>query len=546
MMNTTISKVLAPLAAVVGFSLAITASSASAGPAWGSPTTLFEDDHVDFLIKGAGNTLAGIIQPGDLLASVLEFNDSAGSPIQPEELTGLAILEVAAILDLDGFGGLNDIVFQPATLGFDFYSGIAPLPNDTGAAGSGGMFALWLDGDPDLDVSGDSINTGSPSCTTYAGCVAQATDGDSWMIAGFGADPDNGWIAFNAYLDTSIVDVVNPSSTLSSSNAGLSVLFNNTGQVLAPNNIGCAPFCGPGGDGKVDMVAGLSIKGGGENSVSSEWFATSDLDMTLSNEPPVIGCRFTGGGVDTDLNWDGTLEDGSMRRGNGAGNLPDNIDRYQFGGQAGANTALPPQPKGEFTHHQQTGPSGSFTFHAGTASAPVNTEIDKITCTDPGFCQHARPAPAKQLDFEGVGTFKTVGKGKKAPVWGLDDQNQQVVLPFTVNVDVGRGNKGYNGTYHWFEANIDDLGEPRVENTTPIEACPTLGFGVNGDAADPLNGEPADCGCPDFYRIKIYNGVFADADGNITPNKAQLIYEAYGYVDGGNLQIHPLTGFDLN
>ncbi len=56
---------------------------------------------------------------------------------------------------------------------------------------------------------------------------------------------------------------------------------------MTPNNIGCAPFCGPGGDGKVDMVAGLSIKGGGELTVSSEWFATSDLDMTLSNPPNI-------------------------------------------------------------------------------------------------------------------------------------------------------------------------------------------------------------------------------------------------------------------
>jgi hypothetical protein len=533
------------LAAVIGFSLAIMASSASAGPVWGSPTTTFEDDNVDFLIKGEGNTQTGIIEQGDLVAAVIEFHDSAGTPIQPEELTGLAILEVAAILDLDGYGGVNDIVYKPATLGFDFYSGIAPLPNGTGAAGSGGMLALWLDDNPDLDINAGTILAGSPSCTTYAGCVAQATNGDSWMIAGFGADPDNGWVAFNSYLDTSIVDIVNPSLILSSSNAGLSVLFNNTGQVLAPNNIGCAPFCGPGGDGKVDMVAGLSIKGGGEEAVPSEWFATSDLDMTMSNEPPdILGCRFTGGGVDTDLNWDGTLEDGSMRRGNGAGNLPEDIDRYQFGGQAGANTALPPQPKGEWTHHQQTGPSGSFTFHAGTASAPVNTEIDKITCTDPGFCQHARPAPAKQLDFEGVGTFKNLGNGPRRPVWALDADNMPVDPGFDVNVDTGHGNRGYNGSYHWFEVNIDDLGEPRVENTTPLEACPILGFGVNGDAADPLNAEPADCGCPDFYRIKIYNGVYADENDNITPNKTELIYEAYGYIDGGNLQIHPLTGFD--
>lgn len=269
-----------------------------------------------------------------------------------------------------------------------------------------------------------------------------------------------------------------------------------------------------------------------------------DEDASHYCNPPVLACRVTGGGVDTDLNWDGTLEDGSMRRGNGASNLPDNIDRYQFGGQAGANTALPPQPKGEWTHHQQSGPSGSFTFHAGTASAPVKTEIDKITCSDPGFCSQARPAPAKQIDFEGIGTFKNLGKGKDAPVWALDENNMPTDIDFTVHVDTGHGNKEYNGTYHWFEVNIDDLGEPHVQNTTPLEACPKLGFGVNGDPTDPLNVEPADCGCPDFYRIKVYNGVYADEFGNIAPDKTHVIYEAYGYIDGGNLQIHPLTGYD--
>ena len=76
-------KVLASLAAVIGFSLAIMASSASAGPVWGSPTTTFEDDNVDFLIKGEGNTQTGIIEQGDLVAAVIEFNTSAGTSIQP-------------------------------------------------------------------------------------------------------------------------------------------------------------------------------------------------------------------------------------------------------------------------------------------------------------------------------------------------------------------------------------------------------------------------------------------------------------------------------
>ena len=70
-------------------------------------------------------------------------------------------------------------------------------------------------------------------------------------------------------------------------------------------------------------------------------------------------------------------------------------------------------------------------------------------------------------------------------------------------------------------------------------------------------------GSRDFYRLRIYCGVVPDdadgdgkadldADGNVT-NFAQIqaekynkpIYEVFGYINGGNWQIHPLTGFDL-
>jgi hypothetical protein len=143
------------------------------------------------------------------------------------------------------------------------------------------------------------------------------------------------------------------------------------------------------------------------------------FELEFCEQP--LGCRFTGGGVDTDGNWDHrTLEDGEMIR-NGAGNLPEGVDRAQFGGQAGANTAQPPQPKGEWTHHQQRGPSGRFTFHGGTASAPAGTEIDEIRCSDPGGCKPSGnpPSPAKQLDFDGIGTFKSIGKGGNAPTFEM-------------------------------------------------------------------------------------------------------------------------------
>jgi len=274
--------------------------------------------------------------------------------------------------------------------------------------------------------------------------------------------------------------------------------------------------------------------------------------ITLDVPSGPIGCRFTGGGVDTDGNWNHVLEDGEMVR-NGAGNLPDGVDRYQFGGQVGARTASQPQPSGEWQHHQQTGPSGSFAFHGGTSSAAEGTRIVDVRCSDPGYCFPARPAPAKQLDFDGIGTFSNVGKGSKAPVFEIPGAN---VIPEP------SGKKDSPFTFHWFEVNIDDLGEPgRLNSGAPDSAvCPGRGFGEK--SAGIFNGPSgpvllpytplANCDCPDFYRITIYRGVLSSdvtylPDGRIDPaslNQTDVIYESFGYIDGGNLQIHPPTGYD--
>jgi hypothetical protein len=217
-------------------------------------------------------------------------------------------------------------------------------------------------------------------------------------------------------------------------------------------------------------------------------------------------CRVTGGGnstagADGNGGYDGSVATKSNHGNNGTEN------RYTFGGQAGANTGQQPQPKGEWTHHQQHGPDGSFVFHAGTASAPEGTEIDLIQCSDPGFCDPARHAPAKQIDFEGVGTFKNI-KNPSAYLSG--------VVP--------------GGTFHWFEVHIEDLGEPggkgKKQTAYPGQVCPDQGSA----------GFEANCGCPDYYRITIYDSLDPTSD---------IIYMVEGYIDHGNLQIHPPTGFDL-
>ena len=251
----------------------------------------------------------------------------------------------------------------------------------------------------------------------------------------------------------------------------------------------------------------------------------TDSDPSHYCNPPdvVLACRVTGGLNDI-------FED----------------NRYRAGGEAGANTAAQPQPKGEWTHHQQRGPAGRFTFHGGTASAPQGTEVDEIRCSDPGGCRPSGdpPSPAKQLDFDGIGTFRNIGSGSATPDFVRAGAN--------VTAE-GNGNRDFDGTFHWFEVNIDDLGEPGNSNPNknPADAdpaiCPTTGFGEKGAAA------LANCSCSDFYRITIYAGVDAsdvvkNADGSIDPsqmNRTDVIYEVWGYLDGGNLQIHHPTGFDL-
>jgi hypothetical protein len=216
---------------------------------------------------------------------------------------------------------------------------------------------------------------------------------------------------------------------------------------------------------------------------------TVDFDPPPTVMCPIVPeCRVTGGGVDSSGGWDGSNCDGE-----------DGNDAYTFGGQAGAPTASQPQPYGEWTHHQSKGAQGRFVFHAGTASAPDAAKITSIICSDPGFCEPARQAPAKQIDFEGVGVFKNITR------W--TDNLQGVVE---------------GESLHWFTVHIEDLGEPGKggKQEPPSDQCPPGGSA----------GTEANCDCPDYYTITIYGGPDSTTD---------VIYRVAGYIKGGNLQIHP-------
>jgi hypothetical protein len=217
--------------------------------------------------------------------------------------------------------------------------------------------------------------------------------------------------------------------------------------------------------------------------------------LTLEN---CEACRVTGGGNDC---FDGIMRDdcsgaaGQQKKRAGT-------DIYTFGGQAGAPTVAIPEPSGEWTHVQHDGPDGKWTFHAGTHSAPPETRLTLIACSDPGFCHPARPAPAKQIDFEGTGSFRNI----------IDNPNGSLAGAIP----------GAGGTFHFFQVHIEDLGEPGSSGKQPRPGrdCPLIGSA----------GFVADCDCPDFYHLRIH----------ATANPASVVvYEVWGYVTGGNLQIHP-------
>jgi len=211
---------------------------------------------------------------------------------------------------------------------------------------------------------------------------------------------------------------------------------------------------------------------------------TCDTDPCGEEE---LCCRVTGGGNDC-FNTGGAFVQGECTGALGKMRRAQGVDGATFGGQAGA----PGSPYGEWTHVNHSGPSGKWTFHAGTHSAPnPQTYVNVVACSDEPACDHAAANGLnKQIDFAGVGTFKNVH----------DDGG----LPIATD------------RFYPFSVHIEDLGEPgKSGKQGPASGCAEMGH----------VGTEGDCGCPDFYHIEI------DLGGGQT-------YTFYGYINGGNLQMH--------
>lgn len=234
----------------------------------------FEDDNIEQLIKGTacqtlpGGCIAGQIQVGDTLRGVIEFgqivqpNAPFGviNPIIPE-LTGIFESQVQAIIDYDGDGQSDDIIFGASASFGAVY-------------GAGSMIAIF-EGGSNLNVF---------SCASIAACELAATDGTQLFTFGLG-DLDDQWISTDANLNFGLVSTLGSTTKVAVVNFALSMLTNTSGYQFAEQQLDCAPLgvfaCA--GDGMTDLVGSGDVLGGA--GLTNGYGARSDIDALLNRVP---------------------------------------------------------------------------------------------------------------------------------------------------------------------------------------------------------------------------------------------------------------------
>jgi len=478
-------------------------------------------DNINFDPDGAGSSSAlrlsafdwlpgsslgqGVLPPGDLLnpsasvnyaqLSLANFLDTDNKIITgtglagdyeitmvmsyPELTSAVTPSIVSSVLDPSVLAGPNHVKIYwdstpdaDALAGTGYDDGLVILEGTVSSAS--GVFSVW---DFDLGDTNAFDQSTSPSAQ-YAGITSvDGSGGPSVVVQVDTYDPDFFPTEIPLSIDFGGL-IVTPFETV---NPSAKFVNPTNGVVVAPDI------------GDKNGVSGPDMQ------------FQIDPNSTFSVDEPIEKgiCRMTGGGVTKDgeivLSDEGEVEK--------LGAAHDGKNRYTFGGQIGAPTVQFPSPSGEWTHHQFKGPDGKFVFRVGTRSSPADTRVWQVTCADPGYCNPARPAPFKQLDWVGVGSFRSVSSSMKA--LGAIADNK---LDYTT---------------HFVEVHFEDIGEPGPGGKQPKSDMCTHVIGTSIDEAE-------DCSnCPDVYQISIH----ADE----TPESA-VIYSVGGFIDNGNIQIHPEVG----
>ncbi|HEU5179235.1 MAG TPA: DUF4215 domain-containing protein [Candidatus Polarisedimenticolia bacterium] len=219
-------------------------------------------------------------------------------------------------------------------------------------------------------------------------------------------------------------------------------------------------------------------------------------------------------------------------------------------------------PWGDWEHNHHSGPDdsgslrgGAFAFHSGTAASPDDAFIKSVLCADPGWCVQARPAPFKQIFWEGTGVFHNERiKGKDVPLPNFRACGANQPVPYSKD----------GGTLHYYKAHVSDFGEPAGIFQKPVGACrmdesctskePNGVVEINdcelGDVclvdsvADPVKTAlhplclAQTCSdCPDAYEIEIH----CTEDPS-----SPVAYRVSHFIREGNFQLHPSVGDSCN
>lgn len=276
------------MALALGAGLVVASAPVLAGVTWFPPVTIFQDDNLDWFIKGAANTdptKAGTIEVGDTLVSAIEIANTEGAfgggPVGfgGDELTGIAAITVTSKTSA-GFGTYNYTFGPTGDLNAYLLNALPGAVDNTTA-----IVAMYLDSTPNLNLAGTS------NCTSMTDCIAKASDGVLWQVDGFGAsvvgddlgvDSDNHWLVFGAPDSISGIQAGSATSKFGIFNFGGSIMYNGTGFSNASfNEQPCFPFCGA---NEVDVLGSGDILGG--QGLTNGAFARSDFDFQKAVPEP--------------------------------------------------------------------------------------------------------------------------------------------------------------------------------------------------------------------------------------------------------------------
>jgi len=245
------------------------------------------DANGENLIKGAGNTGGGIIEVGDYLTGVFDYNrispglsgypgTQIGSGTAYSELTGIFLLQVTS--KTAAGGGTFNFTFGADSAKFASLYGL-------GGLSAGTMIRLFDDVNPNFTLSG-----------TNAGSIASATDGVQFMDVGFTgvggtAAAGEGWLVLGGSDNFGALASQPYSTTLGTANFAVDRTSNagaGGGLVLIKQTTTLTTAFG----GSAEFVGSSTIKGSAGTGIA--WTGASQTNLDFIAAVPVPTAAWMG------------------------------------------------------------------------------------------------------------------------------------------------------------------------------------------------------------------------------------------------------------